>query len=621
MAPSRQASSRDLRHRVLTCLTKLSDRDTQSLAAAEINSIIPTLTADNFSLFINSLSSTSTADKSTVRVASLRLLANLAVEHGNALSPHLSKLLSAVIRRFRDSDSAVRSACVSAVGSFVSHITKPPFSSIIRPLAESLSTEQDLSAQSTAALCLSAAVQASPAPDVPQMARLLSKWVKLLKSDSFKAKSSLLTLIRSVVGVVEIGNSNLLRDLVNIFTEFLKSDDWMARKAAAEALMQLAMAERGSLSELKASCLKVFESRKFDKVKATREAMNQMLEAWKEIPDVFDDGSPPPQSQISSKENASDGRYPLRSKIPSVVDSNSPQSRRKLVPLRRSSPSDDALKTTARNIGGHDKTKKSGLPIFRKLDCKKPAIRGSDVTDSHTSSVALNCESYWTGGSEKVLQRRDKDHNKVLRPDLKRGLFGKNPGSRVVPYSEDVYESTVVPGNTTSEVCRHSKECEELSSIRKQLGQIEDQQSSLMDLLQKFIGSSQEGMRSLETRVQGLELALDDISYDLAVSTAKMSNYEPPRTSCCLLPSAKFWKRTESCFTAPRFPFPGSSPATAMGNIGGKGPAGARVNLDKKSRLQSPSGFIVNPLAIRSEARRVSESSSSTHLRSLRRAA
>lgn len=29
--------------------------------------------------------------------------------------------------------------------------------------------------------------------------------------------------------------------------------------------------------------------------------MNQLLDAWKEVPDVFDDGSPPPHSQESSR--------------------------------------------------------------------------------------------------------------------------------------------------------------------------------------------------------------------------------------------------------------------------------------------------------------------------------
>jgi hypothetical protein len=36
-------------------------------------------------------------------------------------------------------------------------------------------------------------------------------------------------------------------------------------------------------------------------VKAVREVMNQMLEAWKQIPDVSDEASPPPHSESSSK--------------------------------------------------------------------------------------------------------------------------------------------------------------------------------------------------------------------------------------------------------------------------------------------------------------------------------
>ena len=58
----------------------------------------------------------------------------------------------------------------------------------------------------------------------------------------------------------------MLRDLVNCFVEFLKSEDWAARKAAADALKEIAMVERENLSEMKVSCLKIIESRKFDKV-------------------------------------------------------------------------------------------------------------------------------------------------------------------------------------------------------------------------------------------------------------------------------------------------------------------------------------------------------------------
>ena len=39
----------------------------------------------------------------------------------------------------------------------------------------------------------------------------------------------------------------------------------------------------------------------FFQVKAVREAMNKLLEVWKEIPDEFGEGSPPPQSNDSSR--------------------------------------------------------------------------------------------------------------------------------------------------------------------------------------------------------------------------------------------------------------------------------------------------------------------------------
>lgn len=620
------ATSRDLRHRVLTCVTKLTDRDTHTAAVAELESIIPTLTAETFSLFISSLSSTSTADRAAVRSASLRLLASLSSSHRHSLSSHLPKLVSAVVRRLRDPDSAVRSAAAAATGAFVANITNAAsFSSILRPLADSLSTEQDLSAQSAAALCLAAAVDASPEIDAAQIVKLIPKWMKLLKCDAFKAKSALLVLIRSAMRVCEIANSNLLRDLVSCLVEFLKSEDWQARKAAAEALKDIAIVERDSLSELKSPCLKTFEARKFDKVKAAREAMTQMVEAWKEIPDVFDDGSPPPHSQASSKENASDGRYPARSRISSVVDSNTPQTRQKHVPLRRSSPSDSALKTTAANRRAQDViAKKSSSLSFRKLDYEKHPSNNVDATDFHHSSVTPLHEDSLVEDDEGILQRADVRIVRTSKTEMRRGLFSKHPG-RVVPYPGDGYEASVVVSNASTNTCGHRKDCEDLSLIRKQLVQIENQQSSLMDLLQKFIGSSQDGMRTLETRVHGLEQALDDISYDLAVSTARMSVIEPARTSCCSLPgsdflSSKFWRRQEARGSTSRFSFSGSTPSvSAMHNIADKNPASNAYKLEnRKFHLRSAGGVIVNPLAhIHGDSRKVSEASSSRMLKSV----
>lgn len=62
------------------------------------------------------------------------------------------------------------------------------------------------------------------------------------------------------------GGKNAVRNLLSCLVEFLSSEDWAARKAAAEALMKIATVEKESLSEFKASCLKTFEAKRFDKV-------------------------------------------------------------------------------------------------------------------------------------------------------------------------------------------------------------------------------------------------------------------------------------------------------------------------------------------------------------------
>lgn len=328
-------------------------------------------------------------------------------------------------------------------------------------------------------------------------------------------------------------------------------------------------------------------------------------------------------------ENANDGRHPSRRGISSVVGSNTPQTTRKQVPLRRSSLSESATKTTARSRGAPDVTgKTSCTPSYRKGFLKKPSERTAAATDVHGSSVTPGYDDDYQGADDGVARRVDIRSSK---PDTKRGLFSKNTtSSRVMPYPEDDSEATFAIDCSATNNCRHQKDSEDLSLIRKQLVQIENQQSSLMDILQKFIGSSQDGMRTLETRVHGLERALDDISYDLAVSTARMPpNVEPPRSSsCCMLPgsdflSSKFWRRPGGHFSTPRFSFTAdTSSASALHSMTNKSP-GVGVGLEnRRFRLRGPGGVIMNPLAeVHGDPRGVSEASSSRVWRSVRTAA
>lgn len=531
------------------CLNKLSDRDTHSAAATELESIAKALTHESIPPFLSSISVTDSSDKSPVRKQCVRLISTLSEAHGDVLSPYLSKLLSAVVRRLRDPDTAVRSACVAATGSIASHITKPPFTSVAKPFVDALVTEQDFNSQIGAALCVASVINGAPDPDTAYLRRLLPRIEKLLKSESFKAKAALLTVVASVISVGAASSPAIVKNLVSITTEFVaKSEDWAARKAAAEVLEKLAVVETDFLPEFKVSCLKTFEAKKFDKVKGVRETMNQMIEAWNAIPDAPEEGSPPPESQ-SSKEEV-DVRYPPRT--PQMVN-------------KRTVPHGSSTSTAPRN-SFESSSRKSGPAMFRKLDRKKPGDWKIDTTEGHIKP-------------------------KSVKQETKRALFCEISEEKKHE-SQNGSTSILAGSNANSNINNVHQDSEDLSLIRNQLAQIETQQSNLFDILEKFIGSSQNGMLSLESRVHGLESTLEEISFDLSKSSGRMSNPEP--TLCCKLPgadllSSKLWKKSETQHSNIRN---SSSPSVKNKNL-----ESYDLQTTRFRRQQGGSGLIKNPLA------------------------
>ncbi|KAK9080479.1 hypothetical protein SSX86_000237 [Deinandra increscens subsp. villosa] len=500
-SPSHHSSPRDFKHRVLVCLHKLSDRDTHSAAAAELESIAKSLPHESIPPFLSSISVTDASDKSPVRKQCVRLISTLSEAHGDILSPYLSKLLSAVVRRLRDPHTAVRTACVAATASIASHVTKPPFISVAKPFVDALVTEQDLNSQICAALCVNSVINGAPDPDTAYLRKLLPRIEKLLKSDSFRAKSALLTVVASVISVGAASSAVIVRNLVRIMTEFVAgSEDWSVRKAAAEVLEKLAVVETDLLPEFKASCLKTFEARKFDKVKSVRETMNQMVEAWNAIPDSPEEVSPPPESHSSKEEQNPPP------KTPDMISN-------------RTVPYGSSSSTATRRNSLETSSRKTGPAMFSKLDRKKFNDQKLETAEGH------------------IRQRS-------MKPETKRVLFGEISDEKMhgSQYHEHESSSRVAGSNGGSNIKPVQQDFEDLSLIRNQLVQIETQQSNLFDLLEKFIGSSVNGMQSLESRVLGVESTLSEISFDLAKST------EP--TSCCKLPgadllSSKLWKKSE----------------------------------------------------------------------------
>ena len=187
-------------------------------------------------------------------------------------------------------------------------------------------------------------------------------------------------------------------------------------------------------------------------------------------------------------ENGGDGCYPSGSKNSRSAAFETPQFRKRPVVTSRLTPADSSSATTARKrspLKGNDKKPNSAL--FRKLGNKKPSDWKVEIAVSNASGAfEVDCKER----NENIPEGRNFEKNKLTKPETKRALFSKNVdgyknGSRVAPCQEESPASTVVvSNNVTEDLRKNHKESEDLSLIRNQLVQIENQQSSLLDLLQ-----------------------------------------------------------------------------------------------------------------------------------------
>ncbi|XP_047075680.1 TORTIFOLIA1-like protein 5 [Lolium rigidum] len=589
-----------MKQRVNRCLHRLSDRDTEAMAANELDAIARGLDADELPVFLAAVSDTRPTDKTPLRRHSLRLLALLVAAHPrDAVAPLVPRLVAAALRRVRDPDSSVRAALVDAARA--AGAASPSAPAALGPLADAVLHEQDQCAQLSAALAAAAAVEASaPTSDLAAyLLPLLPRLLKLLRGAAFKAKPALISLIGAASAATD---AEAAATAVPCLRDALAGDDWAARKAAAEALALLALEHGDDLAAHKPGCIAVFEAKRFDKVKIVRESMNRMIEAWREIPDMEEDvcssDAPPSQPRSSLTDSASsDARYPADS-----LGFNSVQSvtRRNTLPASRSPPS-DAMRNVnnrrscppspIRNKKGSSPSRSSEAGQAKKYDYKVDVTVAADATPIK----AVTEEKLLKEGNVRArLEARKMLFQKSGEKGYKK-LAGIKSGSRVVPYNGDgdSEESTEVEDRPEEfqseepEELESAHKDEDLSKIRMQLVQIENQQTNLLDLLQKFMGSSQNGIRSLETRVNGLEMALDEISRDMAASSGRMPNSEPGMNSCCI-PSPKFWRRNDGGRYSSRYP------VTDIANYSGDSKTS---HMWERQKFGVHGGFVTNPLA------------------------
>lgn len=195
-------------------------------------------------------------------------------------------------------------------------------------------------------------------------------------------------------------------------------------------------------------------------------------------------------------DNATDGQHLPGSKTSRTFTSGPPQERKKSIPGNRSALPDGSVSTTARKRSSLDTSdKKSGQAMFRKLDRKKPTDWKVEISANHSPSTTVVCEDDPRGRYEKGEKLR----SQVMISETRRALFDRNAddkmfkfggakaGSQVVPCEGDNSASTVGVSEITENVCKNQKESEDLSLIREQLVQIENQQSGLLDLLQVLL--------------------------------------------------------------------------------------------------------------------------------------
>jgi hypothetical protein len=262
MGPAPKAEP--MKQRVNRCLLRLSDRDTEAMAAAELDGIARGLEADELPAFLAAVSDARPTDRTPLRRHSLRLLALLAAAHPrDAVAPLVPRLVAAALRRVRDPDSSVRAALVDAARAAAAAAAAAD--AALAPLVGALLHEQDQCAQLASALAAAAAVEASaPSADLAAyLQALLPRLLKLLRSSAFKAKPALISLIGAASAA---SGGGAAATAVPSLRDALTGEDWAARKAAAEALALLALEHGDNLVEQKPSCIAVFEAKRFDKV-------------------------------------------------------------------------------------------------------------------------------------------------------------------------------------------------------------------------------------------------------------------------------------------------------------------------------------------------------------------
>ncbi|XP_037497157.1 microtubule-associated protein TORTIFOLIA1 isoform X2 [Jatropha curcas] len=571
----------ELKQRILTSLSKLADRDTHQIAIEDLHSIIQSISPEALPMLLNSiydsLSDSSNA-KPSVKKESLHLLSLTCQSHRDLTLPHLTKIISHIVKRLKDSDSSVKDACRDAIGVLSGLYLKSSGGGagggegggdsngvgslvglFVKPLFEAMG-EQNKGVQSGAAMCMAKMVEcASMEANVSSgnggdggnaptgtFLKLCPRICKLLNGQNFQAKAALLGVVTSLAQVGSIAPQGL-EPLLQSIHECLGSTDWATRKAAADALSALALHSSGLITDgATNSTLTVLETCRFDK--PVRDSMTEALQLWKKIAGkgdgIVDD----------QKASSCDGNNPEQPESSDTIPKPSGQ--------KTESSARDSSRGSPPTVDSATKSKPGSIPDKAVVILKKkaPALTDKDlnleffqkletrgsgdlpvevvVPRRFANSSNLNNEedpqpndSESRGRSNRTGNSQSDDLHGSLdtkNRNIERGIVGKDSRTRI--FDDDRLDVNRRESSGSRAGFSKSDGQSEGSlinskgnwlAIQRQLLQLERQQTHLMNMLQDFMGGSHDSMVTLENRVRGLERIVEDMARDLSISSSR----------------------------------------------------------------------------------------------------
>ncbi|MFS7984789.1 putative MT-associated protein TORTIFOLIA1/SPIRAL2 [Helianthus anomalus] len=483
----------ELKHRILTSLSKLSDRDTHQIAVEDLEKIIQTLTPDGTTMLLNSLyEATGDSNKPAVKKESIRLLYLFCATHTDSAATHLTKIIAHVVKRLKDSDSGVKDACRDAIGELsglyfkgdVGENVGSVVSLFVKPLFEALN-DQNKGVQSGAAMCLAKMVEMASDPPISAFQKLCVRICKYLNNPNFLAKAALLQVVSSLSQVGAISPQGL-EPLLQSIHDCLTNSDWAARKAAADALIALALHSTNLITGKTGPTITALEECRFDKIKPARDSIVEALQQWQRLAGGSEDQKAPGHDGEASEPAKSGERKPEAP--PKNVEPEGSNIPEKAVGI---------LKKKAPALCD----KELNPEFFQRLEKR---VSGEVEVVVPRRFVKSSNEQ---NGEESGLNETDVgSQSKEGYQKMDRGIGG--------PSRRREFEDT--NDSNQREGFRSNKG--NWLAIQRQLLQLERQQAHLMNMLQDFMGGSHDGMMTLENRVRGLERVVEDMARDLSLS-------------------------------------------------------------------------------------------------------